>query len=193
MKYLLVIFAVMVLSLWWLSHKYKVKAKALEAAASSQVVSQPKASAKPAEPAKTATPAPAAAKPATAPATNAAPAVASVAVAAPATAATEPVPAAAAAPAPATEAAPPPEKDWPKLCYDASMLADRAMRRHLDGATAAELNNIGSQADPDLRNSVQGVMNQISSMPRSSDFAQQQLMLDNIKSGTYNDCMAGHR
>jgi hypothetical protein len=73
------------------------------------------------------------------------------------------------------------------------MLADRAMRRHLDGATAAELNNIGSQADPDLRNSVQGVMNQISSMPRSSDFAQQQLMLDNIKSGTYNDCMAGHR
>lgn len=192
MKYLLVVFAVMVLSLWWLSHKYKVKAKALEAAASSQVVSQPKASAKPAEPAKAATPAPAATKPAAAPATTAAPAAASVAVAAPATAATEPVPAAA-APAPAVEAAPPPEKDWPKLCYDASMLADRAMRRHLDGATAAELNNIGSQADPDLRNSVQGVMNQISSMPRSSDFAQQQLMLDNIKSSTYNDCMAGHR
>lgn len=192
MKYLLVVFAVMVLSLWWLSHKYKVKAKALEAAASSQVVSQPKASAKPAEPAKAATPAPAATKPVAAPATTAAPAAASVAVAAPTTAATEPVPAAA-APAPAAEAAPPPEKDWPKLCYDASMLADRAMRRHLDGATAAELNNIGSQADPDLRNSVQGVMNQISSMPRSSDFAQQQLMLDNIKSGTYNDCMAGHR
>lgn len=192
MKYLLVVFAVMVLSLWWLSHKYKVKAKALEAAASSQVVSQPKASAKPAEPAKAATPAPAATKPVAAPATTAAPAAASVAVAAPATAATEPVPAAA-APAPAAEAAPPPEKDWPKLCYDASMLTDRAMRRHLDGATAAELNNIGSQADPDLRNSVQGVMNQISSMPRSSDFAQQQLMLDNIKSGTYNDCMAGHR
>lgn len=192
MKYLLVVFAVMVLSLWWLSHKYKVKAKALEAAASSQVVSQPKASAKPAEPAKAATPAPAATKPVAAPATTAAPAAASVAVAAPATAATEPVPAAA-APAPAAEAAPPPEKDWPKLCYDASMLADRAMRRHLDGATAAELNNIGSQADPDLRNSVQGVMNQISSMQRSSDFAQQQLMLDNIKSSTYNDCMAGHR
>lgn len=192
MKYLLVVFAVMVLSLWWLSHKYKVKAKALEAAASSQVVSQPKASAKPTEPAKAATPAPAATKPVAAPATTAAPAAASVAVAAPATAATEPVPAAA-APAPAAEAAPPPEKDWPKLCYDASMLADRAMRRHLDGATAAELNNIGSQADPDLRNSVQGVMNQISSMPRSSDFAQQQLMLDNIKSSTYNDCMAGHR
>ena len=73
------------------------------------------------------------------------------------------------------------------------MVAERAMRRHMDGALAAEVTNMGNQTDPEYKESLQGIMNQVNTTPVTSDFAQQQLEMDNIKSSTYNNCMAGHR
>ncbi len=212
MKYLVVIFAALALSLLWLGERYKTNAKAREAAAAHQPApspavkpsvsaphlpaqeqkptigklpqSQEAANDGAAETSRTAPNTPAAGIP---PLNAPVPAATATPAAAPSTET------AAANPAEAAAKQDKLEKDWPKLCYNASMLADRAMRRHQDGATPAELTNIGTLADADLRDRMQGVMNQVASMPRSSDFAQQQLMLDNIKSSTYNDCMESHR
>lgn len=205
MKYLLVIFAALVLSLFWLSEKYKNRAKELEAAKQQHAMphSTPAASL----PAAKKIVQPEAAKPpvpATVTKAGSNTEANAAATLPPATAAANPA-SSAAAPVAATTAAtspagavdpnkpPPPPKDWQQICYNASMQAEHAMRRRMDGALAAEVTNIGNQTDPEYRDNLQGVMNQVNTTPVTSDFAQQQLEMDNIKSSTYNNCMAGHR
>lgn len=203
MKYLLIIFAMLVLSLWWLSNRYHLKLEKMEAAKSSH--SQPhKPAQKPTDeivpPAQQtpitdkiagSTPLPSAAKqtPASSvpqitpqPASQATLQHGTTANPSPATSETT-----------ATSDAPKPTKDWPKLCYNASMLAERAVRRHHDGATLPELIEIGNGADVDFRDTLQGIISQVNDSPRSSDFAQQQLMMDTVKSNAYNTCMNNHR
>ena len=203
MKYLLIVFAMLVLSLWWLSNRYHLKLEKMEAAKSSH--SQPH------KPAK---------KPTDeiVPPAQKTPATDKVAGGTPLSAAAKQIPASSepqAAPQPAPQPAlphttaanaspatgeitaaseaPKPTKDWPKLCYNASMLAERAVRRHHDGATLPELIEIGNGADVDFRDTLQGIISQVNDSPRSSDFAQQQLMMDTVKSNAYNTCMNNHR
>lgn len=201
MKYLLIVFAVMVLSLWWLNHQYKLKAKKQEQAKVVQVVKHQPAS----------VPSPAVQPQPVAPASN----ISAKAVVAPKTepvtaqpnAQTEPVIKApaetattslaasptSAAPADDPNKPPPPSKDWSQICYNASMQAAHAMRRRMEGALPAEITNIGNNTDPEYRESLQGIMNQVNTTPVTADFGQQQLDVDNIKSSTFNNCMAGHR
>ena len=200
MKYLLVVFAVMVLSLWWLNHKYKVKAREHEQAKAAHVVKQqpadtPKAVVKQSQPVREL---PGGVQPEAGTEKPSQP-VAANPESKPETATAKVTEAPASANPPATVAPvdpnkpPPPPKDWPQICYNASMQAERAMRRRMDGALPAEVNNMGMQTDPEYRENLQGVMGQVNATPVTSDFAQQQLDVDNIKSSTYNNCMAGHR
>lgn len=202
MKYLLVVFAVMVLSLWWLNHKYKVKAREHEQAKTTQLIKQqpattPQVAVKESQPVKEL---PAITQPGTSKEQAAQPVAANPenkpetapgkVTEAPASA--NPPTAASAAPADPSKP-PPPPKNWPQICYDASMQAERAMRRRMEGALAAEITNMGNNTDPEYRENLQGVMNQVNTTPVTNDFGQQQLDVDHIKSSTYNNCMAGHR